>query len=119
MEARAILLEHTLVLAGETVESGTVWQGWPSSTQETLSLHRSRIKRLLDRSLEFRVTTTSANDAAKDGQQKKPLLRRVFYAADSVRWKLDGSHGTRVEEATPLLNSANELRSYSKTEGLV
>jgi hypothetical protein len=33
MDGHAILLEHTLILAGETVEAGSVWQGWPSQKQ--------------------------------------------------------------------------------------
>jgi len=32
MEERAMLLEHTLVLAGDIVERGRAWQGWPSDT---------------------------------------------------------------------------------------
>lgn len=119
MEARSILREHTLVLAGETVESGSVWQGWPSSTQESLGIHRSRVKRLLDRSLQFRITAAPTDDQGEDSQKKKPLLRRVFYGNDSVRWKRDGSNGHRGEEAIPLLNSNNEMRSYSKTDGMV
>jgi acetyltransferase-like isoleucine patch superfamily enzyme len=29
MEADSTLLEHTLILSGEVVERGTIWQGWP------------------------------------------------------------------------------------------
>ena len=28
MEKHSIMLEHTLVLSGESVDSGSVWQGW-------------------------------------------------------------------------------------------
>ena len=33
MDAHSIMLEHTLVMAGETVDIGSVWQGWPSRSQ--------------------------------------------------------------------------------------
>lgn len=33
MQAHALLREHTLVMAGETVDIGSVWQGWPTRKQ--------------------------------------------------------------------------------------
>jgi len=33
MEPRSMLLEHTLVMPGETVDTETVVQGWPSRKQ--------------------------------------------------------------------------------------
>lgn len=48
MEKHSILLEHTLVLAGENVDSGFVWQGWPSSTTLTLSAHRDMVTKAVD-----------------------------------------------------------------------
>ena len=41
MDAHSMLLEHTLVMAGETVDCGSVWQGWPTRSQITLLKHRS------------------------------------------------------------------------------
>lgn len=48
MEAHTILLEHTLVLAGEKVEAGSVWQGWPSRSQSSLKEHRLMITQQLE-----------------------------------------------------------------------
>ena len=48
MEKHSILLEHTLVLAGENVDIGSVWQGWPSSTTFTLSAHRDMVTKAVD-----------------------------------------------------------------------
>lgn len=48
MDAHSILLEHTLVLAGETVECGSVWQGWPSQTQISLTKHRQLLSQKLN-----------------------------------------------------------------------
>lgn len=39
MEAGSILLEHTLVLAGESVDANFVWQGWPSNVQISLETY--------------------------------------------------------------------------------
>ena len=41
MDAHSMLLEHTLVMAGETVDCGSVWQGWPTRSQIALLKHRS------------------------------------------------------------------------------
>ncbi len=48
MEPHSILKEHTLVLAGEKVEVGSVWQGWPSRNQVNLSEHREDVLAVLD-----------------------------------------------------------------------
>jgi hypothetical protein len=49
MESHSILLEHTLVLSGENVNAGTVWQGWPSRQQVDLKDYRRTIHRILNR----------------------------------------------------------------------
>lgn len=46
---KSILLEHTLILAGDVVDSGTVWQGWPSKTQISLEEHRMNVQSMLHR----------------------------------------------------------------------
>lgn len=48
MESHTVLQEHTLVLAGELVEAGSVWQGWPSRSQISLKEYRARINYLLN-----------------------------------------------------------------------
>jgi hypothetical protein len=47
-DARSAMLEHTLVLAGECVDSGTVWQGWPSKKQIPLLEYRNSVRKMLD-----------------------------------------------------------------------
>jgi hypothetical protein len=49
MEPHSILQEHTLVLAGEEVQSGTVWQGWPNRSQVALKEHRQHVNAILDK----------------------------------------------------------------------
>jgi hypothetical protein len=48
MEPFSILQEHTLVLAGESVDVGSVWQGWPSSGAQRLEDYRSALRRHLE-----------------------------------------------------------------------
>eukprot|EP01038_Epipyxis_sp_PR26KG_P006462 gene6462-8890_t len=48
MDAHSIMLEHTLVMAGETVDSGSVWQGWPSRSQISLKRYRQGVQRILE-----------------------------------------------------------------------
>jgi len=49
MDAHSMLLEHTLILAGDSVDSMTVWQGWPSKTRKSMKQHRKELFSLLHR----------------------------------------------------------------------
>jgi hypothetical protein len=64
MESHSILLEHTLVLAGEVVSVGSVWQGWPTRTQLGLKDYRSTINRILDR-ISYRYRLEYASSASR------------------------------------------------------
>jgi hypothetical protein len=44
MENRSILLEHSLVLSGEIVDFGSVWQGWPNASQTSLENYRDKLR---------------------------------------------------------------------------
>lgn len=48
MEAHSMLQEHTLVLAGESVDCGSAWQGWPSRQQVGLESYRASLRRQLE-----------------------------------------------------------------------
>ena len=48
MEDHTLLREHTLVLAGESVDRCAAWQGWPADRQQPLEQFRSDARRLLD-----------------------------------------------------------------------
>ena len=43
-----MLLEHTLVLSGETVSENSVWQGWPNEALMSLKEYREHMKSLKD-----------------------------------------------------------------------
>ena len=46
MDDHSILLEHTLILAGDCVDTQTVWQGWPSKVSKSLKQHQDDLVRL-------------------------------------------------------------------------
>ena len=48
MDDHSVMLEHTLALAGEVVDSGMVWQGWPCTKQFSLESHRRSVRTHLD-----------------------------------------------------------------------
>jgi hypothetical protein len=47
MDDHSIMLEHTLVLSGETVDTGSVWQGWPAGKKFFLEDYRIDMSRVL------------------------------------------------------------------------
>ena len=94
MEDGSILLEHTLVLAGESVDSNTVWQGWPSDVQMTLKDYYSHLQFKVDEAIAMnanyslvttlgRRTITPSNSrselddcsvSSRHGSESQPLL---------------------------------------------
>merc|ERR1711991_624332 len=52
MEDGSVLLEHTLVLAGESVDADTVWQGWPSDVQMSRKNYESHILFTIEESMQ-------------------------------------------------------------------
>lgn len=51
LESDSIILEHTLVMAGDIVERGIVRQGWPCDKESALVLYRQDIQLMLDKAL--------------------------------------------------------------------
>lgn len=49
-----MMLEHTLVMSGETVDMNTAWQGWPAKSFQGIGQHQLRITDMLsgDKSIE-------------------------------------------------------------------
>jgi hypothetical protein len=60
----SIMQEHTLVLAGDTVDSGSVWQGWPSNKITPLEIYRKNVIQLVDKAV-FRSTTNDHHSSAR------------------------------------------------------
>ncbi len=112
MEGRSVLLEHTLVLAGETVECGAVWQGWPSASQRSLAGHRSHSKALLDKSLRFGLRSEHSSEHSFERKKEGSSFGRVFInTSDSVRWNQRDADGRASGEKAPLLKDA-EVRDF-------
>ena len=76
MEPHSIMLEHTLVLAGEAVDIGSVWQGWPSRSQVSLDVHRESIRRQFNSILRhntdaLKFSTSGKSPSSSDGSAKQ------------------------------------------------
>ncbi len=68
MADHSIIVEHTLVLAGDTVDKGSVWQGWPSHTHIPLEMHRKKVTYDLDKetfSQQKKVSDTHESNAQR------------------------------------------------------
>ncbi|CAK9253069.1 unnamed protein product [Sphagnum jensenii] len=84
MDNHSVMLEHTLVLAGETVDSGQVWQvmrvehqliqfifwrffpcqGWPSATQIPLDTYRDHMRRAVAEAARRRDRSLTSSTSA-------------------------------------------------------
>jgi len=77
MEDHSVLLEHTLVISGEMVDSGSVWQGWPSHLHYPLGEHRSGLTNLLStKDLELMSIFLSTNSASSIASMKRRKRRQ-------------------------------------------
>ena len=47
MEDDSMMLEHTLVMSGESVDKGTAWQGWPARNFQDIEQHQLCIADML------------------------------------------------------------------------
>jgi hypothetical protein len=78
MENYSILLEHTLVISGEVVDEGMVWQGWPSIVHYPLREHRDGLTHLLSTSTHLDLfsiflSTNSTSSLASLKRKKRRL----------------------------------------------
>jgi hypothetical protein len=82
MEKYSILLEHTLVISGEVVEEGMVWQGWPSLLHYPLREHREGLTHLLSTSSHldlfsiFLSTNSTSSLTSLRRKKKRQLMER-------------------------------------------
>lgn len=77
MEDNSILLEHTLVISGDRVDAGSVWQGWPSQIHHPLAEHRAGLTNLLsNRDLDLMSIFLSTNSASSLATVKRRRRRR-------------------------------------------
>jgi hypothetical protein len=81
MSDYSVMQEHTLVLAGDTVDSGSVWQGWPSHQITPLEIYRKQVIQLVNRAV-FRsaAATTLGSEYGSQGLAKRERDRKEMQA---------------------------------------
>jgi hypothetical protein len=83
MEDHSILMEHTLVISGETVDYGSVWQGWPSQLHYPIREHRDGLTNLLSsKDLDLMTIFLSTNSASSMASMIRRKKRQ--HAAEQV-----------------------------------
>jgi hypothetical protein len=120
-----MMLEHTLVMAGETVDMGSVWQGWPSSSSTSLFAHRQKMAKLLDQvAIQIIAESVGSEDnndgSVTTGDEEKGTFQRdsrlVTTLSSSSAASSSKSKNKQSElEKLPLLSSASSSinSSYS------
>ena len=130
MENHSIMLEHTLVLAGDTVDCGQVWQGWPSKNQLNLTAYREKLwKKLASAYIEYErrnmvkinTSTSSGSLSGSQSQHKKvredEVLTRAAIPnvtsaakgiAEMVKYSLLPSNGKNSTATTAVGKSISE-----------
>lgn len=108
-EPHSILKEHTLVLAGENVDSGQVWQGWPSASSLPLTNHRAELIKMLEKEL-----FDSSNRDKRQKQEIRMLKRAEMVGGVSFKEIeiQDPEKGVKKMENEPLL-LRNQKSNYS------
>jgi len=113
-ESHSILKEHTLVLAGENVDSGQVWQGWPSTSSLPLTHHRAELIKMLEKEL------FDLSNRDKKQKQEIRMLKRAEMMGGGVSFQEveiqdaeKGESKTRITEKEPLLR--NQKPTYGSS----
>lgn len=107
MQSHSILLEHTLVLSGEEVEAGAVWQGWPTRQQMSLKEHRQLLEAKLDE-----VSRANLQSLRKSNSSSGSLYRHA--SASGERQPLLASpHNNNVYSSDNNHKSGNKSKSNS------
>lgn len=77
MQPHSILLEHTLVMAGESVESEIVWQGWPNRVQYSLWDYRLYMSELLAYHIQYDYKNNRYTFSSADSLDSSDLSHTV------------------------------------------
>jgi acyl-CoA synthetase (AMP-forming)/AMP-acid ligase II/carbonic anhydrase/acetyltransferase-like protein (isoleucine patch superfamily)/acyl carrier protein len=111
MEKYSILQEHTLVLSGEMVDIGTVWQGWPTRSQLSLDKYRDSVRYRLD-DLAWKNNQEDEDDNIKINTSKSKSKRITgVNFANSITSPVIES--VTINERIPLLPAGGTKKSYS------
>jgi hypothetical protein len=111
MEKYSILQEHTLVLSGEMVDIGAVWQGWPTRSQLSLDKYRDSVRYRLD-DLAWKNNQEDEDDNIKINTSKSKSKRITgVNFANSITSPVIES--VTINERIPLLPAGGTKKSYS------
>ena len=108
MENYSILQEHTLVLSGEMVDVGTVWQGWPTRSQLSLDKYRDSVRHKLD-DLAWKNNQEDEDDNIKITSKSKRRITGVNFA-NSIASPVTGA--VTINERIPLLPAGGTKKRY-------
>jgi hypothetical protein len=122
MEDHSIMLEHTLVLSGETVDKGKVWQGWPAGKKFLLEEYREDLRRALTEAYFKRLHTprvgapiislnssSSGSPGTPDTSNEHSHLASLCSSDCLVGVPDDSDSATH---STPLLGEENKMVSF-------
>jgi hypothetical protein len=123
MEDHSILMEHTLVISGETVDYGSVWQGWPSQLHYPIREHRDGLTNLLSsKDLDLMSIFLSTNSASSMASMIRRKKRQ--HAAEQVSKQNQQSHqrkSTSISTQTffdRFVNSSKQYQPLKTEDGL-
>ena len=133
MDAHSVVLEHTLVLSGECVDSGSVWQGWPSKAHASLSQHRQTINKAISHAMRtHRKNHLRPSSTLKSNNNDNYRCQRycmccsicTSFSTDSFAWCLSccrrssshryDAHGSLRYSTVPLLDNNSETTQPHK-----
>ena len=112
MDDHSVMLEHTLVLAGEVVDSGMVWQGWPCMKQFSLDVHRRSVRTHLDNLADLRMA--KREQTKKDEEMTIATLCWPFTACCSSG--VDSYEYDRLSLLEEATNSNSHTTSFTSSD---
>jgi carbonic anhydrase/acetyltransferase-like protein (isoleucine patch superfamily) len=99
MESHSMLLEHTLVMSGETCDSDTVWQGWPSNFIVPLSRYQNDEK--------FKCLHLNHNLMHKESQDSESESDASYEIVKSNKRRIVDDRNYRQRWFSWLINSSS------------
>jgi hypothetical protein len=118
MEPASILREHTLVMAGEIVDSGSVWQGWPSQSQLDLETHRRQLTAQLSKRTSSNSSNSSSSSSGESsggrgsGSDEKRRLGRSSSMSRQASFTAEEAEAATAEETALLLSADKAKKRY-------
>lgn len=116
MEPNSMMLEHTLVMSGECLDEGMMWQGWPCKFQGPIKEHRLELMR---RFLEMSKARKVQREKLKNDEDRALAICFSKYCApcsDDVDASLIESHHGQAAMKVRVAQNPLSGFSLSRTE---